>query len=177
MDSPYHRLCRAVDACGRRWLHLSTTHVRQRATEIVRRLRTLTGAGQAVQDHRASWTLPEDLSSVPAGRRLIRAQLAEWDLDRQSDLAELLVSELVTNALRHAGGKPVLTLWFREGMLHCAVEDGNADLPPLHVPDVYDENGRGLQMVDLLSQFWGVEHTGTGKAVWFEVPVDQELGC
>jgi two-component sensor histidine kinase len=123
-------------------------------------------------DHRASWLLPDDLSSVPAGRRLIHAQLAEWDIDHQTDLAELLVDELLTNALRHARGKPVLVLSLRDDVLRCAVEDETSTLPHAESPGSCEESGRGLQIVDLLSHRWGVELTRTGKAVWFEICTD-----
>ncbi|MEO3867895.1 ATP-binding protein [Nonomuraea sp. B12E4] len=139
---------------------------------FVRRFRRFTRRERPSPDHRATWILPDDLSSVPAGRRLIHAQLAEWHFQGETDVAELLVDELVTNALRHAWGQPVLSLCISEGVLHCAVEDETSVLPHAQAPGGCEEGGRGLQMVDMLSQRWGVELTRAGKAVWFEIRAD-----
>ncbi|MEV7968047.1 ATP-binding protein [Sphaerisporangium sp. NPDC088356] len=126
-----------------------------------------------VQTWRASWVLPNDDSSVPRARHLVRAQLAEWGFREQSDTTELLATELVTNALRHAWGEPVLTLLAEDGTLRCEVEDDNPDLPRIIQPDEYDETGRGLYLVGMLSCRWGFDPRRTGKVVWFEVPVHQ----
>jgi anti-sigma regulatory factor (Ser/Thr protein kinase) len=101
------------------------------------------------------------------------AQLMAWGLDDHSNVTELLISELVTNALRHAWGTPTLTLSVREGKLRCEVEDANPFLPharPALGRDEDEEGGRGLQLVELLSGSWGTDHSADGKIVWFELP-------
>ncbi|MFJ2033336.1 ATP-binding protein [Streptosporangium sp. NPDC087985] len=120
---------------------------------------------------RASWVLFSDASSASTARRLIRAQLADWGYDEQSEIAELLVSELVTNALLHGWGEPVLTLSSQDGTLRCEVEDENPAPPRVAGESEDDESGRGMLLVDLLSHSWGTGHPrrGAGKAVWFEL--------
>lgn len=119
-----------------------------------------------------SWPLPPEPSSVPRARRLVRARLAEWGLEEQSEVAELLVSELVTNALDHARGTIRLTLCCQDGLLRCEVEDAHPAAPRMRRARDDDERGRGLYMLDLLSCCWGSARTPAGKAVWFELPVD-----
>jgi anti-sigma regulatory factor (Ser/Thr protein kinase) len=130
--------------------------------------------------HRASWSFSPDARSVPGARHLVCAQLADWGLDEQSDVTELLISELLTNALRHAWGGPTVTLSVQDGTLHCEIEDANpALLParPAHSRGEDEETGRGLQLVDLLSGSWGSDRSPTGKIVWFELPAQPTGGC
>ncbi|MER6950207.1 ATP-binding protein [Nonomuraea sp. NPDC000554] len=118
----------------------------------------------------ASWSLPPRMSSVPRARHLARARLSSWGLDEPSDVVELLVSELVTNALCHAHEPYRLTLFASDGLLRCEVEDSDPTLPHLcHAADD-DEHGRGLALLDLLACCWGCERTRDGKTVWFELP-------
>jgi anti-sigma regulatory factor (Ser/Thr protein kinase) len=126
------------------------------------------GSGQDV-----SWPLPSDPSSVPAARHLARTQLADWGLDEQREVAELLVSELVTNALRHASGPIGLTLCATDGVLRCEVRDADAARPHVCHPRDSDEGGRGLHMVEALSRRWGTDRTSEGKTVWFELPAHE----
>ncbi|MFC4899518.1 ATP-binding protein [Streptosporangium amethystogenes subsp. fukuiense] len=151
-----------------------------RPVTTVRLRRLLHGLGEpaaravrAARVRRASWTLSPHVSSTPMARRLVRAQLTDWGYDGESDIAELLVSELFTNALRHGRGAPIITLSLREGTLRCEVEDESP--APLQVREApgTDENGRGLLLVDTLSRSWGTGRTRTGrpgKTVWFELP-------
>ncbi|MFI6794949.1 ATP-binding protein [Streptosporangium canum] len=121
----------------------------------------------------ASWALPPHPFSVPKARRLIRARLTAWELEGFNEVIELLVSELVTNALHHAPGPIRLTLWFTGGMLRCEVEDTSTEPPKVHenrVCDMYDEGGRGLYLLDMLACCWGSIPTSRGKGVWFELP-------
>ncbi|TQS28987.1 ATP-binding protein [Microbispora sp. KK1-11] len=121
---------------------------------------------------RASWVLPAVPSSTSRARRLVRSTLRDWAGGAEGEVpevAELLVSELVANALRHGRGEPVLTLLLRDGVLRCEVED-EARVPLRardRSPD--DEGGRGLLIVESLSRSWGVRPTSRGKAVWFEL--------
>jgi hypothetical protein len=128
-----------------------------------------TCAARAAKQHRATWMLPDDSFAVPAGRRLVRMTLAEWELHDRIDVVELLASELITNAVQHAWGAPLLTLSLRDGLLRCEVEDANPELPQEGLSDSCDESGRGLHILELLSRRWGFDRTDMGKAVWFEI--------
>ncbi|MEV1175436.1 ATP-binding protein [Nonomuraea sp. NPDC049784] len=139
---------------------------------VARRLRALVRRTRSTfQDRQASWELPQDPASIPAGRHLISNKLTEWGIHRRSDIMDvmqLLASELLTNAVEHAQGDPVLTLSARGGTLRCEVWDEDPRLPCTRQSGPSDEGGRGLFMVHLLSRRWGVDLTHAGKAVWFE---------
>ncbi|HXB49419.1 MAG TPA: ATP-binding SpoIIE family protein phosphatase [Streptosporangiaceae bacterium] len=121
-------------------------------------------------DHVVSWTLPAELTSASKARSLVRRPLRRWGLTDLVPTAELLVSELVTNAVRYAQGKIGLRLVL-EGGLVCEVLDDSAALPRLRHPDDSDERGRGLQVVSQLAQRWGARRAGAGKVVWCELPI------
>ncbi|MEW9527554.1 ATP-binding protein [Microbispora sp. NPDC049125] len=118
----------------------------------------------------ASWRLPPNGRSAATARRLTRARLTAWGMEDRLDVAELLVSELVTNALEHARGPIRLTLSAIEGLLRCEVEDSETALPRLHDADDDEEGGRGLRLLDVLACCWGGIRTPDGKVVWFELP-------
>jgi anti-sigma regulatory factor (Ser/Thr protein kinase) len=100
--------------------------------------------------------------------------LKEWDLVSLADDAEAIVGEFVANAVSHAArgdaepSQPLgLRLLRRTGEVMCAVLDPSDRAPVLRMPDRNEEAGRGLQMVDALSDVWGWSPvTGRGKAVW-----------
>ncbi|MEU8717460.1 ATP-binding protein [Streptomyces sp. NPDC048663] len=117
----------------------------------------------------ASWPLRRELTSVRQARRLVTAQLADWAVSDLSDTAELLVSELVTNALRHTRGPLRLNLQLRDRRLLCEVEDTESASPARGVADLHAENGRGIELLDLLADAWGSVRTATGKTMWFEL--------
>lgn len=142
-----------------------------RLTTVVRRMGGLvTSLPHEPGVQTASWPLSADLSSVPRVRRLTRARLAAWGLEGCSDVVELLVSELVTNALCHAPGSCRLTLSALDGLLRCEVEDTSTELPGMRNDRAWDEGGRGLYLLDMLSCCWGGSRTPTGKTMWFELP-------
>ncbi|WP_063754526.1 ATP-binding protein [Microbispora rosea] len=122
---------------------------------------------------RASWVLPAVPSSTSRARRLVRAVLRDWTGSADGEVAEaaeLLVSELVANAVRHGRGEPVLALVLRDGVLRCEVEDeAPVPLRPRDRSPDDAEGGRGLLIVESLSHSWGVRPTSRGKAVWFEL--------
>jgi serine phosphatase RsbU (regulator of sigma subunit) len=118
-------------------------------------------------DHHATWTLGRELTSVGDARGLIREPMLRWGLEDLIPTTELLVSELVTNALRYSPGKITLRL-VREGGLVCEVGDNSAALPRLRHAGRDDENGRGLQVVSQLAHRWGARRTRSGKVVWCE---------
>ena len=119
------------------------------------------------------WTLPPEPRSVARARELAREQLTAWQLDALADTAELLVSELVTNALRYGEGNIRLRLML-DRTLVCEVWDAGQVQPRRRRAHDTDEGGRGLQLVDLLSSGWGSRRTPTGKAVWFQMPRPEE---
>ena len=121
-------------------------------------------------DNVVSWTLPAELTSASRARTLIRRPLKRWELSELIPTAELLVSELVTNAVRYAQGKIGLRLVL-EGGLVIEVLDDSAALPRLRHPDDSDERGRGLQVVSQLAQRWGARRAVSGKVVWCELPL------
>lgn len=132
----------------------------------------LVTTAQEPHDHFASWPLFPTATSVPLARRHTRDRLVEWGLDGLGEVAELLVSELVTNALCHAGGPYRLTLWAIDGLLRCEVEDGNTAPPFVRHAGAEDEHGRGMEVLALMACCWGSERTTGGKIVWFELPAD-----
>ncbi|MDX6356719.1 MAG: hypothetical protein QOF98_3622, partial [Streptomyces sp.] len=125
--------------------------------------------GIASQDV-ASWTLRVDHAEVSRARELTRRQLAAWGLERLGDTAELLVSELVTNAIRAASYEVQLRL-MRVGKLLVEVSDDNHNLPQLQPAEADDVQGRGLALVSHLSRRWGTSRKAVGKVVWFELPL------
>ncbi|MFI1013947.1 SpoIIE family protein phosphatase [Streptomyces sp. NPDC020965] len=114
------------------------------------------------------WLLPREPRSVGRARELARALLVSWDLEALVDTVELLVSELVTNALRYGEGEIRLRL-LRDRTLVCEVWDSGLVQPRRRRARDTDEGGRGLQLVGLLSAGWGSRRTPRGKTVWFEL--------
>ncbi|MGW7426130.1 SpoIIE family protein phosphatase [Streptomyces sp. NPDC054813] len=130
-------------------------------TLLLARTRTL-GPGQTV-----SWQLPADPAVVSHARSLATRQLTQWGLEHLTDSTELIVSELVTNAVRHTTS-PIGLRLTRHDALTCEVSDTNNSYPRLRHPGITDENGRGLFLVDQLSHRWGTRHTPDGKLIWTE---------
>ncbi|MFC6066721.1 SpoIIE family protein phosphatase, partial [Streptomyces ochraceiscleroticus] len=116
----------------------------------------------------AEWRLPIEAREVSRARLLVRAQLSRWGLESAADTAELLVSEIVTNAVRHAHTQHVVLRLVRTDALLCEVSDDDHSLPQLLSVGDEDEYGRGLRVVSRLAREWGTSRTSTGKTVWFE---------
>ncbi|WP_329333227.1 ATP-binding protein [Streptomyces sp. NBC_00663] len=111
-----------------------------------------------------------DLRAVPEVRRALRELLGPWGRPGRSEIAELLTSELVTNALVHTDHDAVLTATVGPRGLRVEVRDFVARRPRLRVPNADDgTHGRGLFLVQSLADAWGVRAHGVGKAVWFEL--------
>ncbi|MHC3468830.1 ATP-binding SpoIIE family protein phosphatase [Streptomyces sp. 7R007] len=121
------------------------------------------------QDDVAEWRLPLDPVAVPRARAVVREQLYEWRLTRLLDSTELLVSELVTNAVRHSHSNPIELRLIRGDTLLCEVDDDDHELPTLLGAGPGDESGRGLTVVSTLAREWGTSRTKAGKTVWFEL--------
>jgi anti-sigma regulatory factor (Ser/Thr protein kinase) len=98
--------------------------------------------------------------------------LSAWDLDAHRDIAELLVSELVTNAINHGRTTCLLELTATSTVLRAAVADDGGGAPQLRYAGPEAESGRGLAIVEALASRWGVEPTSSGKVVWFELNLD-----
>jgi anti-sigma regulatory factor (Ser/Thr protein kinase) len=124
----------------------------------------------------ATYSLPPDVESARRARELIRLTLQEWGMTEQGYMAELVVSELVTNSLRHGllstqwmpGEHPIgLTILRRVPYLMCLVTDPGSEPPVRMDPCAGAEGGRGLQVVESCSVRWGWQPIeGAGKVVW-----------
>ncbi|MER5596266.1 SpoIIE family protein phosphatase [Streptomyces sp. NPDC002265] len=118
-------------------------------------------------DRAATWTLPSDECASRTARQLAASQLHAWGLDALADSTKLIVSELVTNAVRHGTG--TVTLCLKEhNALTCEVSDTSICVPQLRSAGITDENGRGLFLVAQLSHRWGSRPASKGKVVWAE---------
>jgi serine phosphatase RsbU (regulator of sigma subunit)/anti-sigma regulatory factor (Ser/Thr protein kinase) len=142
-------------------------HDRDDIAVLIARLRRLPA------DHVASWTFAARPAAVREARGRVRDTLGGWGLEELSFTAELLVSELVTNALRYATGELELRL-LRDRALVCEVRDGVDVLPRARQAAEDDESGRGLQVVHRLAKRWGARPAGRGKVVWCELELPGE---
>ncbi|MER6431261.1 SpoIIE family protein phosphatase [Streptomyces sp900105245] len=119
-------------------------------------------------DHVAEWRLDAEPLAVPRARRLVRERLLTWCLPHAVETAELLVSEVVTNAVRHAQGDRIGLRVVRTDALLFEVTDDEPALPAMLSAGPLDESGRGLRVVSRLAREWGASTSGHRKTVWFE---------
>ncbi|MFF5436050.1 SpoIIE family protein phosphatase [Streptomyces achromogenes] len=119
-------------------------------------------------DHVAEWRLESVPAEVPQARRLVREQLLDWGLPQAVETAELLVSEVVTNAVLHAASDRIGLRIVRTDALLFEVTDDEPALPALLSTGPDEESGRGLRVVSRLAREWGASATGHRKTVWFE---------
>ncbi|MFF4033773.1 SpoIIE family protein phosphatase [Streptomyces sviceus] len=122
-------------------------------------------------DQVADWDVPVDPARVAEARKTASRQLTEWGLEEFAFTTQLVVSELVTNAIRHAVG-PVRLRLIRERSLICEVFDSGDTAPHLRHPRTTDEGGRGLLLVSQFARRWGTRFVPEGKIIWAE----QSLG-
>jgi PAS domain S-box-containing protein len=115
----------------------------------------------------AVWDLPADPAVVATARQYATERLTDWGLDEAAFVTELVVSELVTNAIRY-GGSPIQLRLIRDRALICEVSDASSTSPHLRRARTHDEGGRGLLLVAQLTDRWGTRPTGTGKTIWAE---------
>lgn len=115
--------------------------------------------------------LPAGTMAVPAARAFTSDTLRTWQVpDRTREMAELVVSELVGNAVEHGGGSAELVLSLLADSVRVDVVDSSPELPVLFSPDPIEDRHRGLLIVGALSTKWGSDVVGTGKTVWAELP-------
>jgi anti-sigma regulatory factor (Ser/Thr protein kinase) len=124
----------------------------------------------AHQGERATLDITREPSAVPNTRHFVQAKLAEWELDEDpAQTAVLLATELATNAVRHGRGQIRLRLRRTYHALYIEVDDDGSALPDRRHADNNDEGGRGLLLVEALSEAWGTRPLDHGKSVWCAV--------
>ncbi|WP_194918102.1 SpoIIE family protein phosphatase [Catenulispora rubra] len=115
----------------------------------------------------AAWDVASDPVAVSQSRKDVAGRLSAWGLEDLSFATELIVSELVTNAIRY-GAPPITLRLIQDNTLICEVSDCSSTAPHLRRARVFDEGGRGLMLVAQFSRSWGTRHTPTGKTIWAE---------
>ncbi|EDY58250.1 ATP-binding SpoIIE family protein phosphatase [Streptomyces sviceus] len=124
---------------------------------------------RALGDHQvAAWDVDADPAAVARARANTSERLAAWGLEELAFLTELVVSELVTNAIRY-GRPPIRLRLIRDRSLLCEVSDAGSTTPHLRRARSFDEGGRGLFLVAQLAERWGTRHARQGKTVWAEL--------
>jgi anti-sigma regulatory factor (Ser/Thr protein kinase) len=115
--------------------------------------------------------LPARPTAVAEARNAVRETCRHLP-ERTLDDATLLVSELVTNAIRYAGGMITVAIDCDEDHIAIAVGDHSTEQPVIRDPDDDDTNGRGLRLVDALATRWGCKPASDneGKTIWFSLP-------
>ena len=118
----------------------------------------------------AAWRFTADPTVVAQARDLVTAQLDAWGLEEMAFTTELIVSELVTNAIRYAG-PPIGVRLIRDRSLICEVSDPSQTQPHLRRARLTDEGGRGLFLIAQIAHRWGSRYTPSGKTIWTEQPL------
>ena len=119
------------------------------------------------------WHLDPHPLTAGQARRLTRRALRRWGLESLLDSTELMVSEIVTNAVRFAS-RPIALRLLRTDVLRCEVTDDSPQVPRMGRAEPGDEGGRGLFLVDQLAHRWGATRLSTGKVVWFEQQIPRK---
>ena len=129
--------------------------------------------GTAGPWRRLLMTLPAEDHSVRLARHAAHVVLGAWRLAHMEETAVLIVSELVTNAVRHARGTDVVEvdLHATRTCLRIEIQDSDRHWPQPRIPDGFDESGFGFILVNALAGAWGVRETEAGKAVWAELDI------
>ncbi|MFJ9908078.1 SpoIIE family protein phosphatase [Streptomyces sp. NPDC101152] len=116
-------------------------------------------------DRIVGWDIPADFSAVAVARADVSRQLAEWGLEEAGFVTELILSELITNAIRYAT-EPIRVRLIFDSSLICEVSDASSTSPHLRQAVADDEGGRGLFLVAQLADRWGTRYTARGKVIW-----------
>ncbi|TDU02029.1 serine phosphatase RsbU (regulator of sigma subunit) [Streptomyces sp. 846.5] len=151
-------------ACDSIFTTLLSKHPADDAALLLARTRLL-GADQV-----ATLDIADDPACVAEARKWAGTTLAGWGLEEAAFVTELVVSELVTNAIRY-GQEPVQLRLVRDRTLICEVSDGSNTAPHLRRARTFDEGGRGLLLVAQLTRSWGTRQTARGKTIWAEQPL------
>ncbi|MEV6115185.1 SpoIIE family protein phosphatase [Streptomyces sp. NPDC052109] len=172
VDVGFERLCFALahpdrpleEICDTMVRILLPDHPHDDVAFLIARTRAL------APDCVASWEVPADPRAVHKARDNAVRQLAAWGLEDVAFTTELIVSELITNAITHAGG-PISLRLIHERTLICEVSDASNTSPHLRRARSTDEGGRGLFLVAQVAQRWGTRYTAMGKTIWAEQPL------
>ncbi|WEH13810.1 SpoIIE family protein phosphatase [Streptomyces sp. VNUA24] len=119
------------------------------------------------RDRVVEWEVPDDPAAVRRARSEATRQLTAWGLEELEFTTELILSELVTNAIRYGGG-PIRVRLIHDSRLICEVTDSSHTSPHLRYAATTDEGGRGLYLIAQLTQRWGTRYSPTGKTIWTE---------
>nr|WP_309505139.1 SpoIIE family protein phosphatase [Streptomyces sp. KM273126] len=141
---------------------LQPEHPRDDIALLVARTRLLN------PDQVADWDVPSDRAAVSRVRAEVTRRLEAWGLDKVTFTTELIVSELVTNAIRYGTPHIRLRLLYDRNSLICEVADGSSTSPHLRRAAATDEGGRGLFLVAQFAQRWGTRYSARGKVIWSE---------
>ncbi|WP_345034159.1 SpoIIE family protein phosphatase [Streptomyces sannanensis] len=130
----------------------------------------------------AEWDVPPDPAAVSPVRSACSRRLADWGLEHIAFTTELILSELITNAIRY-GTEPIRVRLLHDRSLICEVSDGSSTSPHLRRAETTDEGGRGLFLVAQFAERWGTRYTARGKIIWTEqalhgqaAPAGEDLG-
>ncbi|MFF7376810.1 SpoIIE family protein phosphatase [Streptomyces massasporeus] len=119
------------------------------------------------RDRVADWDVPPDPAAVSGMRDAVSRRLDEWGLSEFGFAMELILSELITNAIRYGAG-PIHVRLIRDRTLICEVADSSSTSPHLRYAATTDEGGRGLFLVSQMAERWGTRYTPQGKVIWAE---------
>ena len=120
-------------------------------------------------DETVTLQLEHAVGAPRQARRFVVSTLAEWGLSHLADDVGLLVSELVTNVVRHTDAGAIMRISRAQRHLRCSVIDAGGHLPQLRHPSPTDQSGRGLLLVEAIASSWGSTATEGRTEVWFEV--------
>ncbi|MGW2695996.1 SpoIIE family protein phosphatase [Streptomyces sp. NPDC001296] len=126
-------------------------------------------------DRIADWDVPVDPAAVARMRGAVSEKLDEWGLSELAFIMELVLSELITNAIRH-GSEPIHVRLIHDRTLICEVADGSSTSPHLRYAATTDEGGRGLFLVSQLTERWGTRYMPQGKVIWAEQALPSDHG-
>lgn len=123
--------------------------------------------------HVVTWEIPDDPASCGTARKDVDGQLTRWELQEAVFTTELVVTELISNAVRHSSG-PIRLRLILDRTLIVEVSDTSSTAPHLRRAAVFDEGGRGLMLVAQLAQRWGTRHSADGKTIWAELQLPDD---
>ncbi|MER5538539.1 SpoIIE family protein phosphatase [Streptomyces mirabilis] len=126
-------------------------------------------------DRIADWDVPLDPAAVAGMRETVSQKLDEWGLSELGFSTELILSELITNAIRY-GSEPIHVRLIHDRTLICEVSDSSSTSPHLRYAATMDEGGRGLFLVSQMAERWGTRYTPQGKVIWAEQALPRITG-